>query len=279
MSLGGESGRAVLADDRSGTRRVAKTWPGGPAELARLRGRLALVDRLRVGGWPIPAVHSTNCVNGEVSIAWEWVDGEISNRPAPAMVADLLALATRPRPATADPGGTFADWLLGSLREGCDGYCLHDPLRRHGRMARALLHRVRRIGEQTPAGAIPTGGIVHRDLHHRNVLWRDGRIAAVVDWEGRRSGRRRLRPGHAGVRARTERRCRRGSPGGLGGGAALAAGPGAAGVLRAHGSAPGRLVDPPPPRRRRSVVGHLPKCARPDRPARARPILTVESGS
>lgn len=183
MSLGGESGRAVLADDRSGTRRVAKTWPGGPAELARLRGRLALVDRLRVGGWPIPAVHSTNCVNGEVSIAWEWVDGEISNRPAPAMVADLLALATRPRPATADPGGTFADWLLGSLREGCDGYCLHDPLRRHGRMARALLHRVRRIGEQTPAGAIPTGGIVHRDLHHRNVLWRDGRIAAVVDWE------------------------------------------------------------------------------------------------
>ena len=272
MSLGGESGRAALSTDRHGARRLVKTRPGGPAELDRLRVHLALVDRLRVDGWPIPLVRSTDCRDGEVSIAWEWVDGETCDRPSRAMVAELLALATRQRPAATDPGATFAAWLLGSLNDGCNGYCVHEPLRRHSPRTRALLDRVRRIGEQTPPDAVPTGGIVHRDLHHRNVLWSHGRIAAVVDWEdaGPGDGAFDLVTLAFGLEiSDTVATARR-----MVWDAVL--GRGAARLRGAHGSAPGRLVDPPPPGRGRSLARRFRPSAR---PARADPVLTVESGS
>ena len=37
-------------------------------------------------------------------------------------------------------------------------------------------------------GDLPSEDVVHVDFHHRNVLLAEGAVAAVIDWEGCRSG-------------------------------------------------------------------------------------------
>jgi aminoglycoside phosphotransferase (APT) family kinase protein len=78
----------------------------------------------------------------------------------------------------------FGAWLTGSLLEGCDGYCVHEPLRTHSERTRALLDRIHVIGARTAGRIEPSTGVVHRDFHHRNVLWQGDEVAAVIDWEG-----------------------------------------------------------------------------------------------
>ena len=99
------------------------------------------------------------------------------------MVEAVVELARRHDGYAGRDKGAFGAWLVGSLRTGCDGYCLHAPLERHDARTRLLLGRVRELGRRLDPGDVPAGGIVHRDLHHRNALWGGGRVSAIVDWE------------------------------------------------------------------------------------------------
>ena len=190
---GGESSAALLVAGPDGQRLVVKAWPGGEAEAAELASRLELASALRVAGWPVPAVRAGGRFGDRIMIAWDWIDAAPTETLTEAMVDRLVTLTAGPRPRVDDAGGTFGRWLIGSLREGCDGYCVHESLARHGRATAHLLERIEGVGARLepadvqPAAAVP----LHVDLHHRNVLWRGEELAAIVDWEG-------VRPGHGG---------------------------------------------------------------------------------
>jgi Ser/Thr protein kinase RdoA (MazF antagonist) len=184
---GGEVGATALVG-AGGRRYVAKVLPGGRDDGAALAGRLARLDALRDGGYPIPRYLAAGWYGGHVLVVQEWADGRQRDDLDQTMVAGLVDLADRHRDGDRTDAAAFGAWIVGSLRTGCDGYCLHAPLQRHDRRTRALLGRVREIGRRLGPGDFPADGVVHSDFHHRNVLWQSRRVSAVVDWEGCRTG-------------------------------------------------------------------------------------------
>ena len=180
---GGEVG-ATEVRDQDGRRLVLKRWPGGDEEGAALRAGIDLVERLRSAGYPAPRYVLAGSFDGQVMAAQTWVDGRQREDLDEAMVGRLTELALRHGGVEVPASDAFGAWLTGSLLEGCDGYCFHEPLRTHSERTRALLDRIHVIGARTAGRIEPSTGVVHRDFHHRNVLWQGDEVAAVIDWEG-----------------------------------------------------------------------------------------------
>jgi Ser/Thr protein kinase RdoA (MazF antagonist) len=184
---GGEVG-ATEVRDQDGRRLVLKQWPGGDEEGAELQAGIALVERLRSAGYPAPRYLLAGSFDGQVMAVQTWVDGRQREDMNAAMVGRLAELALRHGGVEVPASDAFGTWLTGSLLDGCDGYCIHEPLRTHSDETRALLDRVRAIGARTAGRIEPSTGVVHRDFHHRNVLWQGDEVAAVIDWEGAGAG-------------------------------------------------------------------------------------------
>jgi homoserine kinase type II len=101
----------------------------------------------------------------------------------PAMPAAVRAKVTDPAAAVAE-----ADRFLGIVSK------LEDPGPFDKAVPGWLEQRkllLEKYGAERPAGEVPKGpfGWTHGDLQYRNILWRDGRVAGVVDWD-----RIRVRP-------------------------------------------------------------------------------------
>ena len=179
---GGEVGATALVD-AGGRRYVAKVLPGDRDAGVVLADRLALLDSLREGGYPLPRYVAAGWYGGHVLAVQEWADGRQRDDLDRSMVEALVELGAPPPWQHRAGRGRVRRVAGRTLRTGCDGYCLHAPLESHDARTRLLLGRVREIGRRLDPGDVPAGGIVHRDFHHRNVLWDDGRVSAVVDWE------------------------------------------------------------------------------------------------
>ena len=180
---GGEVG-AVEVRDPGGRRLVVKAWPGSPAEGADLQERLGLVAQLRRTGYPAPAYVVSGWFAGHILAVQTWAEGGQRDDLTTAMVERLVELAERHGGVAVPASGAFGAWLVRSLLQGCDGYCLHAPLATYNEQTRALLDRVRAIGARGAESPASATGIVHRDFHHRNALFRGDDLEAVIDWEG-----------------------------------------------------------------------------------------------
>jgi aminoglycoside phosphotransferase (APT) family kinase protein len=179
---GGEVGATDVRGD-DGSRFVLKWWEG---DAASGRRAAALVERLRAQGYPIPRYAIADDLGGVTVMLQEYLAGTVSDEVSAATVETLLAL----NGVQADEGdreaGEWSAYIAGSLLQGCDGYCLHQSLRDYDRRTVALLETIRATGETV--SDLPSGDVVHIDFHHRNVLLAGGAVAAVIDWEGCRSG-------------------------------------------------------------------------------------------
>ena len=71
---------------------------------------------------------------------------------------------------------------------GGNGYCLHEPLRRHDSRTRRIVERIEEIGRSLRPSDLAGTDIVHGDLHEGNLLQVDGRLSAVVDLDYTRRG-------------------------------------------------------------------------------------------
>lgn len=185
--LGGVSGITERIDlrrtDGEERRVVVRRYPatrylGDPGCLAREARLLGLA---RAGGVPSPEVYfldETGALIGEPCLIVEHIDGMVEFGPddslararemgallgvihaLPRVAIDLPALGARPAPASG--GATDGDEVLAHARDrvlGWDGWAR---------------------GAET---------VLHGDFWPGNVLWRDGRIAAVIDWEDARLG-------------------------------------------------------------------------------------------
>jgi hypothetical protein len=180
---GGEVGASDVRGD-DGSRYVLKWWDGEPDSGRRVA---ALVERLRKRGYPIPRFVIADDIGGVTVMLQEYAEGTVSDKVSEHVVETLISLnALQSEAAEVDEDSDWTAYIVGSLRYGCNGYCLHEPLRSYNQRTAALLKRIQSVGEGIVE--LPTGDAVHVDFHHRNVLVADGEVSAVIDWEGCRSG-------------------------------------------------------------------------------------------
>ncbi|MEU9039699.1 phosphotransferase [Streptomyces sp. NPDC048352] len=176
--------------------------------LPKVRRNLAVLADLAREGIPVPAPLFAEGrdlvveVGGHGYCVLPWVDGEHVQgtdltlgqaRDLGALLARLhtglrrhapgplpeQAPATKVRDVGAADQGAAA--LLGSLPA--------DPVTDFDKAATEALHDRRgllaRHADARPEGEIPAGpyGWTHGDFQYRNLLWQEGRVAAVLDWD------------------------------------------------------------------------------------------------
>jgi len=188
----GEASHATLVADPVGNRSVLKWWQmvGGESDsLEHIERVVPLVQRLRDRGYPAPRHLLMATADSLLFVLQELLPGRPPVPLLPVHVDQLVGL-NRLQEEEREPGdgAAWGAFMRRTLVTGADGYCLHDPLRRHSPAGAALLDRVVAIGEATDPAALPVAGIAHFDFHHLNVLAEGDRITGIVDCEGARAG-------------------------------------------------------------------------------------------
>ncbi len=137
----------------------------------RARPEAAVLDLLEPTAVPVPrliAVDGYGTQAGAPTVLMSWVEGttRLPNGWVSAMASNLADIhAVAPGPIT---------WEYERYNEGFDLIApawASDP----GVWADAFV-----MASATPP--VTTVGFLHRDYHGGNLLWRDGRLAAVLDW-------------------------------------------------------------------------------------------------
>jgi aminoglycoside phosphotransferase (APT) family kinase protein len=180
--VGGDHGAHEVVD-ATGRPAVFK-WRTDPSLFADRAEAVVLSERLRIeAGWPVPAqvVLELPGLQATVQERCAGIVARSYTRP----VVDVLLALHRTRLGLARPGDlrTFGDELVTTLTVGGNGYCRHDAMRAHDARTRRLLERFAEIGSSLDVAALPSGDVVHGDLHAENVLVVDGQLSAVIDTE------------------------------------------------------------------------------------------------
>jgi aminoglycoside phosphotransferase (APT) family kinase protein len=184
---GGMSGAFLLRDDRD-SQWVAKLVHN-PYEMTVAQVRLSEVLRRR--GYPLSEhADPRRCSNGDL-VLQRWVRGDVRQHLTMPMAREMVRLNGLLADVASDPALVgFGDLIKQSLTSGIEGYCSHEPLRRHSDLTRRLLAWVLEVGVDSEDLEVPACDAVHYDFHHLNVLWRGDVAAAVIDWDGSRVGDR-----------------------------------------------------------------------------------------
>ncbi|MFF3784596.1 phosphotransferase [Streptomyces sp. NPDC001933] len=184
---GGEVGAAYVRWP-DGRRSVLKSRPGARIEELRA-GPLAVCEVLGARGYPCPATELALQVDDAVVLVQELLPGTPVEFLDHRGLDRALALnASQAGLLTEHPRVPSTNLYL--LDDG-PGYCLHEPLRRHGPRGSALERRIRSVGADCPR--LLTGhDVVHMDFHHGNLLAVDGTVTGVIDWDGAGRGDHRF---------------------------------------------------------------------------------------
>ncbi|MFE2376791.1 phosphotransferase [Streptomyces sp. NPDC059398] len=153
-------------------------------------GPLAVVDALRATGYPAPATELAAQVGHAVILVQELLPGAKIDHLGHDLLDQALALNAAQSGALAGHPEIPAVTL--NLSEDGQGYCLHEPLRRHSRRSRALEGRIAEVAADHPDDRLDGDDAVHFDYHPGNLLVTGGRITGVVDWDGAARGDRVL---------------------------------------------------------------------------------------
>jgi hypothetical protein len=163
-------------------------WPDGRRSVlttARTRSA-ALVDRARAAGVPTPRHELTARVDGVRVVVQQRLPGAPPSHLDAVLVWQMLRINEQLAGVLAgEPDPRPAELYLTS--DG-PGFCLHEPLTAHGRRAARLLAWVREVGAD---GTHMVGDdLTHMDFHPGNMLFSEGRLTGVVDWDGAQRGDR-----------------------------------------------------------------------------------------
>lgn len=193
LCAGGQVGAAYVRWP-DGHRSVLTWQPGQALQDVQAR-QLATAEALRVRGCPAPRIELAVEVrvpphDRAVVLVQELLPGA----PLDHISLDLLdqALALNDLQAGALLDHPQVPGVRLYLREDGPGFCLHEPLRHHGRRAAALEGWVRGVSESLPGDVLTGDDAVHLDFQPGNLLAVAGRITGVIDWDGAGRGDRRL---------------------------------------------------------------------------------------
>ncbi len=181
--VGGHFG-AYHVQTAAGEQAVLKVLPDW-TELAldKVQAAVGLVARLRRGGYPAPRFLDVGVVGADVYTVQEYVTGTVPNGLTATTARQLVQLWRTQADAAPPADGQWGKALVARARSGRDLRSASGDPRIH-----AVLDRVLEVADAADPGAFRGDDIVHGDFHPGNLLVRDGRIAAVFDWEEARAG-------------------------------------------------------------------------------------------
>jgi hypothetical protein len=165
-------------------------WPDGRRSvLTEGRARTGpLLDLARAAGVPTARYELSAHIDGARIVVQQRLPGAPPTTIDAALVHAMIALNLRLTGLlTSHPAMPPAELYLD--HDG-PGFCLHEPLRRHGKRAARLLDWVHDVAAHLPG--LDGTDLVHFDYHPGNVLVSSGRISGVIDWDGAGRGDRRL---------------------------------------------------------------------------------------
>lgn len=155
-----------------------------------LNRTLTGVGRLRSRGYPIPKHEHLMVIPGGLVVVQAAVErGQVVDRITHGLLDELMELNALQH-GEAYSGEDWSTFIIRTLTVGADGWCLHEPLRRHSLRTAAILDQIERIGASLVGLRLPQADIMHMDFHHRNILQDRGQVVAVIDWEGSMPGDR-----------------------------------------------------------------------------------------
>jgi aminoglycoside phosphotransferase (APT) family kinase protein len=185
-TLSGES-RSTFAVIAGGDELVVKLVQGAIGNQWRL---VRLVGDLRRRGYPAPEYIGVGESDGTVFTVQRRLPGQILHRgpgrPPPAgqfaaLLPSLLAAIELQRDAGDLAQPPWPAWLLDTIENGGDGYCLHATMHQSPRTA-ALLGRLQELARRNVRDEARTGDVVHFDMNPANILHVGERLSGVVDW-------------------------------------------------------------------------------------------------
>lgn len=182
----GAGGTSLIS--RDGRPAVLKAWPRSPERdriLDRgLRHARIMADR----GVPVPGLLERGATAGHSFLIYEYVDGQWPPTVDRRLADALVAVVDLERDAASAPDPDWARTVARMITVGDPSLDLRPArLRGHPRGDRILDDARRALAGCDPE-SLRGSDVLHGDFAPENVLARDGRIAAVVDWEQSRPG-------------------------------------------------------------------------------------------
>lgn len=181
---------AYLGRSRTGAEVVIKVLPQHPLnDLAKVQRAVLLADSLRLSGYPVPRYQLVEQVAEHVITVQDFVRGTTPEVFGASHAEQLIDLWRRHRSA-AGRTGEKSDPLAAVRSE--DAPDCREVRNSADPAIRRLYGEARAVIEQSDPAIFRSGDIVHHDFHHRNFLSVDGRVVAVIDWEGATVGDSRV---------------------------------------------------------------------------------------
>ncbi|WP_420110940.1 aminoglycoside phosphotransferase family protein [Pseudactinotalea sp.] len=178
---GGEVGAAFVRwpDGHEGV--LTRAGDGSAASEAALRQTADVLDLARARGVPVPRYDLIARVGETHAVVQDRLPGSAPERVEPELVHEMLAAAAAWDGLLAERSDLTPAPL--HLTASGPGFCLHESLAGYDDRTRALLRRVREIGQHIDH--LDGDDLVHLDFHPGNVLVdADGRLTGIVDWDG-----------------------------------------------------------------------------------------------
>lgn len=182
----GEQG-ALAVHDATGATFVLK-WSADAGMDERVHRARLVTEHLRDWGYPVPRYLFEGVVDDLHYSLQEALPGRPIGSVSLTHLPRLLELNALQRGASPLPAGDWPQWIVGSVLDGFDSYCVLASLEGYSRSTRALLAEVQSLAVRYSNAACPTIDIVHFDFNPVNILDDDGQISGVVDWDGATSG-------------------------------------------------------------------------------------------
>lgn len=189
---GGESTTGAHLARLEDGRQVVYKWAEDPEAGPRFDRLFRRLEELRQLGYLLPTGYRALEVPGAVLLFQDAVEGVASDRVSDELTETLIELNGLQEGMGDDlPGESWTAFLTRTLAEGADGWCQHESLENHSPETRRILAVAAEVADRLRHEKLPSGDLAHVDFHHRNILQDgEGRLTAVIDWEGARSGDR-----------------------------------------------------------------------------------------
>jgi hypothetical protein len=182
----GEQG-AFAVHDATGAEFVLK-WSIDTSMRERIHRASLVTDHLRDRGYPVSRYRFHGVVDDVYYTLREALPGQPIGTVSLAHLPRLLELNALQRGSSPLAASNWPQSIVGSVLNGCDGYCVVASLDGYSRTTRALLAEVQGHAARYSDTACPTADIVHFDFNPVNILADDGRVSGVVDWDGTMTG-------------------------------------------------------------------------------------------